>query len=71
MKHYFGTTFLMLLLISIGLTTIGYWLDSDLHDSLSTTMFEFAMMTIILFLIVSGIYFGTMFTYKKVKQLLS
>jgi len=69
MNKKIGTTFLTLLLISIGLTIFGYWVDSDPAGSLSTTIFEFIMMIIILFSIVSGLYFGSTFTFKRVKQL--
>jgi len=71
MKNKLGTTLLTLFLISIGLTLFGFWIDSDPSGSLSTTLFEFLMMTLILFLIVSAIYFGSIFTFKKVKQLFS
>ena len=71
MKNRIGITLLTLFLISIGLTILGYWVDSDPPASLSTTLFEFLMMTLILFLIVSAIYFGSIFTFKKVKQLFS
>jgi hypothetical protein len=71
MKNKIATKLLNLLLISVGLTTFGYMLDSDLPSNLSTTIFELIIMTIILFLIVSGIYFGSSFTYKKVRQLFS
>ena len=71
MKNKIWPTFLNIFLISIGVTILGFWLDSDPPAGLSTTLFEFVMMTIILFFVVSVIYFGTTLTLKKVKQLLS
>jgi threonine/homoserine/homoserine lactone efflux protein len=71
MKKRIATKLLNLLLISVGLSVFGYFLDSDSPGDLSTTIFELIMMTIILFLIVSGIYFGSSFTYRKVRQLFS
>jgi uncharacterized membrane protein YjfL (UPF0719 family) len=71
MKNKIGTTFLNLLLFAIGLTILGYCLDTDPSVSLSTTIFEFIMMTIITFLLVSIIYYSTTFTVKKVRQLFS
>lgn len=66
MKNKIRTKLLTLLLIAIGLTIFAYWIDSDPPVSTSTTIFEFIMITIIFFLIISGLYFGTKFTFKKV-----
>jgi hypothetical protein len=71
MKNKFATKLLNLLHISVGLSILGYLLDSDSPGNLSTTLFELIMMTFILFLIVTGIYFGSSFTYKKVRQFFS
>jgi hypothetical protein len=69
MKNKIRSTFLNILLISIGLTIFGFLADSDPPVSLSTTILEFIMMTIITFLLVSILYFGTTFTVKKVRQI--
>ncbi len=71
MKDKIRAAFLPLLFISIGLTILGYWLDNDPPISLSNTIYECIMMTIILFFIVSGIYLGTTFIFNKVRQLFS
>ena len=69
MKKKIAVKFLTLLIISIGLTVLGYCLDSDPPVGLSTTIVEFLMMFIILFLIVCIIYFGFRYAIKKLKQL--
>jgi hypothetical protein len=69
MNNKIAAKFLRLLIISIGLTVLGYCLDSDPPVGLSTTIVEFLMMVIILFLIVCIIYFGFRYTIKKLKQL--
>lgn len=68
MKRKFGTKFLILLLFSLGLTSIGYWLDSDPAVNLSTTILEFIMMTIMMFLIVSSFYFTWILIVRKAKK---
>jgi membrane protein YdbS with pleckstrin-like domain len=69
MKNKIAAKFLTLLFISIGITVLGYCLDSDPPVGLSTTIVEFLMMFIILFLIVCIIYFGFRYAIKKLKQL--
>jgi membrane protein YdbS with pleckstrin-like domain len=69
MNNKIAAKFLRLLIISIGLTVLGYCLDSDPPVGLSTTIVEFLMMVIILFLIVCIIYFGFRYAIKKLKQL--
>lgn len=71
MKNQTRTTILKISLLSLGLSTIGLLVDSDPPENLSTTLFDFTMMTIMVFLIVSGIYFGSKFTFKKVQQMFS
>jgi membrane protein YdbS with pleckstrin-like domain len=69
MKKKIAAKFLTLLFISIGITVLGYCLDSDPPVGLSTTIVEFMIMVIILFLIVCIIYFGFRYAIKKLKQL--
>ena len=71
MDNKIGTKFLALLLVSLGLTTIGFWLDSDAVVNLSTTILEFIMITIMIFLILSSFYFAVTLILKKAKKSVS
>jgi membrane protein YdbS with pleckstrin-like domain len=69
MKKNIAAKFFTLLIISIGLTVLGYCLDSDPPVGRSTAIVEFMIMIVIIFLIVCIIYFGFTYTIKKLKQL--
>jgi heme A synthase len=67
MKHI--KIFSTILVISISLALIGLWIDSDpSNPNVMTTVFELAMMTLLLFAILTTLYFTTSYTLKKVKQ---
>lgn len=63
---------LNILIISVCLTIVGVLVDSDEpNPSIWTNVFELLMMTILIFTIISFIYFVTKFAFKKVLQLFS
>ena len=52
--------------LAVALTGIGYALDSDpAYPKLSTTLIEFAIITTILFIVISSCYIGYHFIGKK------
>jgi len=55
----------IILLISISLTGIGYWLDNDPSVGFASTLFDVIMMTAMLFVLISGFYFGIALTFKR------
>lgn len=70
MKH--KITLLTILVISICLSVFGAWVDSDMSNaSVMTNMFELGMMTLLVFVILTTLYFAAAYTFKKVKQLAS
>lgn len=63
---------LTILIVSICLSVFGAWVDNDIRNqSVMTNVFELAMMTLLVFVILTALYFATKYTYKKVKQLAS
>ena len=63
---------LTILVVSICLSVFGAWVDNDPRNpSLMTNVFELAMMTLLVFVILTTLYFATTFTSKKIKQLTS
>jgi hypothetical protein len=65
-------TLLTILVISICLCAFGFWVDSDPRNpNVMTTVFEFVIMIILVFVILTGLNFATTFTFKKVKQWVS
>ena len=63
---------LTILVISICLSVFGFWVDSDPRNpNVMTTVFELVMMTLLVFVILTTLYFATTYTFKKVKQLAS
>ena len=63
---------LNILIISVCLTIVGFLVDGDEpNPSIWTNVFEFLMMTILTFTIISFIYFATTLAFKKVRQLFS
>ncbi len=62
--------YLLILLISFGLTTLGLLVDSDpKNESVWTTVFEFFAMLAIIFAVVSILYFSSIFMFRKIKQI--
>ena len=65
-------TLLTIFVISICLCVFGLWVDSDpINPNVMTTVFEFAAMTLLFFVILTTLYFATNYIFKKVKQLAS
>jgi len=63
---------LIILLVSIVLTTLGVIVDDDPKElGVLPTAFEYFAMLTLIFLILSLIYFGVTFSFKKVKGLIS
>jgi hypothetical protein len=63
---------LTILVISICLSLFGFLVDSDpSNPNVMTTVFELAMMTVLVFVILTTLYFTATYTFKKVKQLAS
>jgi hypothetical protein len=63
---------LTILVVSICLSVFGAWVDNDPRNpSLMTNVFELAMMTLLVFVILTALYFAMTYTFKKVKQLAS
>jgi len=59
-------------IISICLSLLGSWMDNDIKVSgFGTQVFEIAMMSIIIFVVLSLSYFISIFTYRKIKHLVS
>lgn len=58
--------------ISICLSVFGFLIDSDpTKTSVMTTAFELVMMTLLVFVVLTTLYFASTYTFKKVKQLSS
>jgi hypothetical protein len=67
-KQKFMKRFRNLLIVSVGLAALGFFLDSD--NQLGTiwlSIFEFAAMTLLILVLLSICYF----TFQKVKQAIS
>ena len=63
---------LNILIISVCLTIVGFLVDGDEpNPSIWTNVFELLVMTILIFTIISFIYFATTLAFKKVRQLFS
>ncbi|MFT5902848.1 MAG: hypothetical protein ACI9LA_002067 [Bacteroidia bacterium] len=61
-----------ILIVSICVNTIGFLLDTDPPvASVWLSIFEFVMMVLIVFGLLSVVYFTTVFIYKKLKQLIA
>jgi hypothetical protein len=60
---------LFILLFSIVATTIGFWIDDDprIITALESS-FEFLMMLLVVFLILSIVFVGLSFIFQKVKD---
>ena len=70
MKHKNILSFI--LVISICLSLLGLLVDSDPRNpNVITTVFEIAMMTLLLFVILTTVYFAAIYLFKKFKQLAS
>jgi heme/copper-type cytochrome/quinol oxidase subunit 4 len=62
--------YLLVLLISFGLTTLGLLIDTDpKNESIWTTVFEFFAMLAIIFVSVSMLYFVSIFLFRKIRQI--
>ncbi len=62
--------YLLILLISFGLTTLGLLIDTDpKNESVWTTVFEFFAMLAITFVAISILYFGAGFLFRKIRQI--
>ncbi|MEZ4722892.1 MAG: hypothetical protein R2813_13545 [Flavobacteriales bacterium] len=60
----------VMMLISILLSIVGFSIDSDeWGGSISLTIFEFLMMTMVQFGIIAAIFFGFRFIFRKIKLL--
>ena len=65
-------TFLNILFLSIGLTTFGLLIDSDVREpSAIMRFFEFFAMVGITFMLMFVIYFSFKFSIRKVKQIMN
>jgi hypothetical protein len=61
-----------ILIISICLSVFGALVDNDpSNPSVITNVFELTIMTLLVFVILTTLYFVTTFTSKKIKQLTS
>ena len=46
-------------ILAVGLTALGYWIDNDPpYEDFRVTILEFSLITLALFILISGIYFG-------------
>ena len=67
MKH--KITLLTILGLSICLSVFGAWVDNDpSNQNAMTTVFELTMMTLLVFVILTALFFVTTYTFKKVKH---
>jgi hypothetical protein len=67
-KQKFMKRFRNLLMVSVAMTTIGFFLDSDPQQgTIWLSIFEFAAMTLLILVLLSICYF----TFQKVKQAIS
>ena len=63
---------LVILMVSVLLTTIGFRLDSDpVEPDIWINVLEFSLMTLILFAVITIIYHGSILTYKMAGRLFS
>lgn len=61
-----------ILIISICLSVFGALVDNDpSNPSVITNVFELTIMTLLVFVILTTLYFATTFTSKKIKELTS
>ena len=52
-------TTLKIAIIAIGLTALGYWIDNDPpYEDIRVTIMEFSLISLALFILISGVYFG-------------
>ncbi len=69
-------TIFALIMISIALTILAFFIDSDPMDpdiieNIIDNILDFIFMTVVFFVVLKGIYFASTFTFKKVSQLFS
>jgi hypothetical protein len=58
-----------ILLISLGITTLGLLIDTDpKNNSLWTTVFEYVAMLTFIFTAITLLYIVSVFAFKKIKQ---
>jgi hypothetical protein len=63
---------LSILSFSVLLTSFGFYVDEDFRNpNILHNIGELVMMLILVFTVVSGIYYSTKFVFKKAKQLLA
>ena len=64
--------FLTILTISFVITTIGFLMDGDAKvPSMMLRLTEFLLMLGILFLLLSGLYFGSLFIKRRFQKLIN